>query len=92
MTKRILIKYWGHLSRIANREEEWIESESELSIDELLTKLSERYHDLPGSPDLDRRLAFLITVNGEFLPSSSIDGLLIKDGDVIGLFPPVSGG
>ncbi len=92
MKKRILIKYWGHLSRIAKREEEWIESESDLSIDALLAKLSEKYEDLFSGPDLDRRLAFLITVNGEFLPSSSIDGILLKDGDVIGLFPPVSGG
>lgn len=88
----MLVKYGGHLSRIAKREEEWIESESELSIDELLMKLSETYRGLPGSDVLHRRLAFLITVNGEFFPSSSLDGLLIRDGDVIGLFPPVSGG
>jgi molybdopterin converting factor small subunit len=92
MTKRILVKYGGHLSRIAKREEEWIESESELSIDEFLTKISEKYRGLPGSNVLVNRFAFLITVNGEFFPSSSLDGLLIKDGDVVGLFPPVSGG
>ena len=92
MTKRILIKYGGHLSSISKREEEWIESESELSIDELLAKLSEKYHDLVGRSIQNRRLAFLITINEKFCPSSSIDALLIKDRDVIGLFPPVGGG
>ncbi len=92
MAKRILVKYGGHLSRIAKREEEWIETESELTIDEVLSKISDKYRGLPGSPILDNRFAFLITVNEEFFPSSSLDGLLIKDGDVIGLFPPVSGG
>ncbi len=92
MAKRFLVKYGGHLPRIAKREEEWIESESELSIDALLMKVSEKYRGLPGSNVLDNRFVFLITVNGEFFPSSSLDGLLIKDGDVIGLFPPASGG
>ncbi len=92
MAKRILVKYGGHLSRIAKREEEWIETDSELTIDEVLTKISEKYRDLTGSGVPDSRINYLITVNGEFFPSSSLDGLLIKDGDVIGLFPPVSGG
>ena len=92
MAIRILVKYGGHLSRITKREEEWIETDSELTIDEVLTKIIEKYQGLPGSPIPDNRFAFLITVNGEFFPSSSLDGLLIKDGDVIGLFPPVSGG
>jgi molybdopterin converting factor small subunit len=92
MTKRFLIKYRGHLSCIAKKDEEWIESGAELSIDELLTKLSEKYHDLAGGSIQDRRLAFLITINEKFCPSHCIDGLLIKDGDVVSLFPPVAGG
>ena len=92
MAKRILIQYRGHLSRIVKREEEWIEAETELSIDGLLTKISEKYRGLSGSPILDCRFAFLITVNGEFLPSSNLDGFIIKDGDVICLFPAASGG
>jgi molybdopterin converting factor small subunit len=92
MAKRILVKYGGHLSRLTKREEEWIESETRLSIDGLLMKIADKYPRLTGSSLLDFRFAFLITVNGEFFPSSSLEGVIIKDGDVICLFPAVSGG
>lgn len=91
MAKRILVKYGGHLPRITKKEEEWIESESELSIDALLTKLSEKYQSF-GNPPLENRFLFLITVNGEFIPTSSLEGVILRDGNTVTLFPPVSGG
>ena len=92
MAKRFLVKYGGHLSRIAKREEEWIETDSEMTIDEVLKKISEKYRGLSGSGIPNSRISYLITINGEFFPTSSLEGLLIRDGDVVGLFPPVSGG
>jgi len=91
MDHRILVKYGAHLSRLTKKEEEWIASESELSVDGLLTKLSEKYQDF-GTYSLENRFLFLITVNGEFIPSSSLEGVTLRDGDTITLFPPVSGG
>lgn len=92
MAKKILIKYGGHLSRITKKEEEWIESESNLSLGSLLIKTYERYRNFPEGNFLGNKFAFLTTLNGEFIPASSIDEVLLKDGDVVVLFPPVSGG
>ena len=92
MGHRILVKYGAHLSRITKKEEEWIASESELSVEALLARLSEAYRGFSGSPSLENRFLFLITVNGEFVPASDLGGVTLRDGDTVTLFPPVSGG
>jgi molybdopterin converting factor small subunit len=92
MERRILVRYGGHLPRVTNREEEWIASDTELSLSLLLTKIYERYKDSPESKLFGDPRSFLITLNGKFVPASHFDEVLVRDGDVLILLPPVSGG
>ena len=92
MERRILVRYGGHLPRVTNREEEWVVLDADLSLSLLLVNIYERYRDFPESRLLGDRHSFLVTLNGRFVPASDFDRVSVRDGDVLNLLPPVSGG
>ena len=92
MTKTILVKYGAHLPMIPKKEEEWIEGEPDLSLDSFLYKIFEKYQTCPGGESFESKFSLLITLNGEFIPASNLKQVLLRDGDVVVLLPPVSGG
>ena len=92
MGEGILIRYGGHLPRVTNKQEERMAFDTDLSLSLLLTKIHERYKDSPESRFLGDTRSFLITLNGKFVPASHFDEVFVRDGDVLNLLPPVSGG
>jgi len=52
----------------------------------------EKYKDFPEAKFFGDKGSFLITLNGKFVPASHFDEVLVRDGDVLILLPPVSGG
>ena len=56
--------------------------DSDVSVEELKTKLGEQY------PQLKHLSSFMIAVNGEYANADTV----IKQGDEVAIIPPVSGG
>ena len=56
--------------------------DSDVSVEELKTKLGEQY------PQLKQLSSFMIAVNGEYANADTV----IKQGDEVAIIPPVSGG
>jgi molybdopterin converting factor small subunit len=92
MGKRVLVKYKAHLPEITKKEEEWIECADDLSMDSLLQRIAKQYQGFSGGEFSRDEISLLTTLNGEFIPTSALKETLLKDGDVIVLLPPVSGG
>ncbi len=78
---KVRILYFARLRETLSIEEETIELPEGTTVETLLGILKNRHQAL-------RRLRFLISVNAEY--ASPNRGL--REGDVIALFPPVSGG
>jgi molybdopterin converting factor small subunit len=92
MGKTVLVKYKAHLPEITKKDEEWIECESDLFLDSFLERISRKYQDFTGGESFENGFSLLTTLNGEFIPASHLKEALLKDGDVVVLLPPVSGG
>ena len=92
MGKTVLVKYMAHLPGITKKEEERVECESDLFLDALLQRISSKYKDSPGGEAFESEFSLLTTLNGGFIPASQWKETLLKDGDVVVLLPPVSGG
>ena len=92
MGKTVLVKYRAHLPEITKKEEEWIECEQDLFLDSLLRRIAKQYQISPGGESFENGFSLLTTLNGEFVPASTLKETLLKDGDVIVLLPTVSGG
>lgn len=77
---RIEVKYYAWLKEEFG-DEEFLEVENRVTLKEVVRKLTEK-HELLGSE------SFLISVNGKI---ASLDTVL-KEGDVVSIFPPAGGG
>jgi len=90
MEKGILVKYRAGLSRLIDCEEEWLEFTPG---DTLVSILSDnfRLRSISKNKVVDIK-NFLMTLNGAFIPASESGKIMLKEGDVISLFPTVSGG
>lgn len=82
-TMKIDVLYFATLRDRAGRRREEIGIEEELSVSELKSYLGDLHNSL--APALD---TCLVAVNHEF----AADDVRLRDGDEVGLFPPVSGG
>lgn len=60
---------------------------SEITLYELLLIIRNKYREFAAEND-----TFLVALNGKFIPVSVYESTPLKDGDVVALFPPVSGG
>jgi thiamine biosynthesis protein ThiS len=92
MKEHILIKYEAHLPTITKKDYEWIECEPDLFLGSLLNEIQEKYQCSFGDNSLGNRFSLLVTLNGEFMPTSKFEETLLKDGDEVTLLPPVAGG
>ncbi len=92
MGKTVLVKYKAHLPEITKKEEEWIECESDLFLDSFLQRIAKQYQNSPGGESFENEFSLLTTLNGEFIPASHLKETLLKDGDMVVLLPPISGG
>lgn len=77
---RIEVKYYAWL-REEFGDKEFLEVENQATLKEVVEKLIEK-HELLGSEN------FLISVNGKI---TGLDTVL-KEGDVVSIFPPAGGG
>ncbi len=79
---RIRIQYYASIRELIGAPSEELKLEKEIMVEDLLSKLIEIHKPLKGL----RR--FLIAVNGEYVEMNKA----LKDGDLVAIFPPVSGG
>jgi len=67
-----------------------------LTLRELMTHLSEKYgkkfHNYVFNGEGEFRSYIQFFINGEQIKNSDIEHLTLKDGDVVAIIPPVSGG
>ena len=95
---KVRVEYLGHIKNMTqNNREETIETDENVTITDLLTKLSEKYgepfkkaiYEPRGS---DVKPNYIITINGLLL--NQLKGLQtkLKKGDHVTLLPIVSGG
>lgn len=78
---KVHIKYYAKYRDLTGRREEDMDVDG-MTVRELLTLLRERY------PQIKNDSASLIALNNEFRS----DETMISEGDIISVFPPVSGG
>lgn len=91
MKKHILVRYKAGISKITLRDEEYMEYESNLSLDALLSKIFNLYN-ISESHHLVNKHDVLLMLNGKFVPLFETKRILLKEGDVITLLPTISGG
>ena len=93
---KVTVKFFTTLREITGKKEEDIESSSALSVNELLSHLSEEYgrtfaeyvYDKKGKPR--NYLQFLI--NGKSITTLRGFETKLKEGDEVAIIPPVGGG
>lgn len=85
--KTIIIRYCAHLNKITNVMEESMQFNSEITLYKLLKMIKNKYKDFAAEND-----TFLVALNNKFIPVSVYESMPLEDGDVVALFPPVSGG
>ena len=91
MQKDILIIYKGGISKFTVRKEEWIGYEANLSLDAVISKVCEKYN-FTGNDHIINKRAVLLMLNGKFIPTWQAENIKLNRGDVVTLFPTVSGG
>lgn len=79
---RIRIQYYASIRELIGAPSEELKLEEEIRVEDLLRELIEIHKPLKGL----RR--FLIAVNGEYVEMDRA----LRDGDLVAIFPPVSGG
>lgn len=67
--------------------EESIKFKSEITLYELLILIRNKYKEFAAENDM-----FLAALNDKFIPVSVYESTFLEDGDIVALFPPVSGG
>jgi len=91
MPKDILIKYKGGISKFTGCKEERLDHEADLSLDDVLSKICQKYN-FSKEDHIINQGAVLLTLNGEFVPTWQAGDIKLKPGDSVTLFPTVSGG
>lgn len=79
---RVKVLYFARLRETLGVEEEVVELPEGVEVKRLLETLRRRYETLRGWSEI------LVAVNSEYASSQRS----LSDGDVVALFPPVSGG
>lgn len=95
---KIKLEYLGHIKNItSNKREEEIEIKEDVTVTDLLMRLSEKYGEpfkkaIYEPKGTDVKSNYIVTVNGYLL--NQLKGLetKLKDGDHMTLLPIVSGG
>jgi molybdopterin synthase sulfur carrier subunit len=80
---RVKVLYFAGLKDLLGRSEEALELENVSTVGEVTARLARTYPELAGRLGCVR-----VAVNESFADSQE----LVKDGDVVALIPPVSGG
>lgn len=60
-------------------------------LDALIRRYGQAFGDAIGSPEAPFERA-VVLVNGSVVPSNSVEAVILRDGDEVSLFPPISGG
>ena len=92
MKSTVLVKYRGGISKTINKDEEPFEIETQLSLNSLIAIIFSTNTKLSESNSLVEKQSVLLMVNEKFIPFSERENLILNAGDVITLFPTVSGG
>jgi len=92
MKSTVLVKYRGGISKTINKDEEPFEIETQLSLNSLIAIIFNTNKKLSESNSLVTKQSLLVMVNETFIPFSENENLILNAGDVITLFPSVSGG
>ncbi|MEW6672560.1 MAG: MoaD/ThiS family protein [Thermodesulfobacteriota bacterium] len=92
MKHTIWVKYKGGISRFINKDEEAFTHETELSLHSLIDKIFDRHQSLSDSGSPVSKQSMLVTINEKFIPQIEYEAATLKSGDVVTLFPTVSGG
>lgn len=83
---KITVRYFALLRELMGRESEVLSwDDAEPTVERLRLLLANR---VPASADFLRGGTLLVAVNREY----AAGGTVLKDGDEVALFPPVSGG
>ena len=91
MNNGILVKYKGGLSKLIQRDEEWIDYEANLSLAGLLLHIF-KLHRIADTGRMIDKQSVLLILNDQFVPSFEADGMMLSQGDVVTLLPTISGG
>jgi len=91
MSKAIQVIYKGGIARHTGRQEESIGYEPGVSLDAVLSKICQKYN-FSKDEHIINQGAVLLTLNGEFIPTWQAIDIKLEPGDVVTLFPTVSGG
>jgi molybdopterin synthase sulfur carrier subunit len=79
---KVKLKYFASIAEYVGKNGEEMELSMETKIDDLLLAVKSQHDLLQGMKNI------IVAVNGEYVDGSTP----LKDGDVVALFPPVSGG
>lgn len=82
VTMKINIRYFGQFRDFTGKREETLEVEEGISVEEMREKVRRMYPKIAAKDEV------LVAVNGNFGPLDQV----IKAGDDVAFFPPVSGG
>lgn len=91
----IEVKYFGHLRRKVGRKKEVKEIQDSSTLGSFLAGLSKIRgisEDVFGDPLQGVEPKIMILINGRNIKFLQQMDTVLKDGDVIGLFPPIGGG
>ena len=80
---RVRVLLFGQLKDIVGRQEESLELEPGSKLASVMAHYAERY---PGLQGLTKSVA--CSINQEYAPGTAV----LREGDEVGLLPPVSGG
>ncbi len=93
---KVKVKYFTFLRELIGRREEEYKFEKELTLEELIGHIAEKYgkeakeYLFEKDGRLKETLSFL--VNGKSITSLNGPKTMLKEGDIIAIIPPVGGG
>jgi molybdopterin converting factor small subunit len=86
-----MVIYKGGISKLTGCKEERLDFKADLSLDAALATICQK-HNFTKEDHLINQGSVLLTLNGEFIPTWQAGDIKLKPGDVVTLFPTVSGG
>ena len=79
---RIRIRFFASVRQITGVDSEELEVEEGLAVGALIVDLKRKHEAL------EEKMNMLVAINGEYADPNTV----LREGDVVALFPPVSGG
>ncbi|GBC69819.1 hypothetical protein HRbin01_01523 [archaeon HR01] len=92
---RVVTRFFAFMREMAGRETDEITLAEGATLTDFLKVLRERYRgslDRVFGVDGGLRPGFAVALNGETVGRERWDTLLLKDGDLVVILPPISGG